>query len=158
MAKTFQITETMRGVHHFVDPSRGTAEDHVFYFTIDWQSSVFKALNPFGASFMTFDAKGVLFAGGLTAGEVPCQGVLKVDYIRSKTIAYELDFQIEDKSYHYVGEKVDVDLSKPLLLVKTHTTCYGRVTRDDGQIVSRSVAHFEPRTVLPFLMSFRFQR
>ena len=153
---SFQITETMRGVHHFVNPSQGTAEDHDFYFTIDWRSSLFRAFNPLGPAFMVFEAKGVIFVDGLTPGEVPCEGVLKVDYILSKTIRYTLDFEIGGKRFQYVGEKIDVDLSQPWLLVKTHTTCYGKIVGEKGDVISRSVAHFEPQTMVPFLTSFRW--
>ena len=98
----------------------------------------------------------MIFVSGLTAGETPCQGTLRLDYIHSKSLRYELEFEVDGTAYRYVGEKVDVNLLKPLFLVKTHTTCYGSITRDDdGAIVSRSVVHFEPHLALPFLFSFR---
>ncbi len=34
----FQISEVMKGDHHFVDPSLGTAVDHLFYFRIDFEN------------------------------------------------------------------------------------------------------------------------
>ena len=57
--------------------------------------------------------------------------------------------------HHFVGEKVDVNPLNPIMLVKTHTTCYGTLTDATGAIVSRSVTHFEPSTIVPFLTSFR---
>lgn len=151
----FSMTETMKGDHHFVDPALGSAADRLFYFRLDWGGAFAEAFNPGSGEFLTFEATGVIFVSGLTAGEVPCTGTLKLDYLRSKTLRYELDFEVEGEPYHYVGEKVDVNLLNPLLLIKTHTTCYGTLTRGDGAIVSRSVAHFEPRSTLPFLMSLR---
>jgi hypothetical protein len=151
----FSITETMKGDHHFVDPTLGSATDRLFYFRLDWGGAIADSFNPGSEDFLAFEASGVIFVSGLTPGEVPCSGTLHIDYLRSRTLRYELDFEVEGEPYRYVGEKVDVNLLNPLLLVKTHTTCYGTLTRGDGSIVSRSVAHFEPRSTLPFLMSFR---
>jgi hypothetical protein len=151
----FSMTETMKGDHHFVDPAMGSATDRPFYFRLEWSGAIADAFNPVSDEFLKFDASGVIFVGGLTPGEVPCAGTLRLDYLRSKTLRYELEFEVEGVPYRYVGEKVDVDLLNPLLLVKTHTTCYGTLTRGDGAIVSRSVAHFEPRSTIPFLMSLR---
>lgn len=150
-----QISETMRGSHHFVDPALGAATDHRFYFIIDWGGLPLEVLNPLSSMFMVFDAEGVILVEGLTDGEVPCTGKLTLDYFGSRSLRYELDFEVGDRGYSYVGEKVDVDLRKPLLLVKTHTTCYGTLRRDDGAIVSRSVVHFEPEAIVPFLRSVR---
>ena len=155
--KAFTITEVMRGNHHFVDPDLGAPTDHLFYFRINWSGSLLESLHPKSDEFLTFDAEGVIFVGDLTPGEIPCRGALRVDYFGSKTIRYELDFELEGEPFHYVGEKVDVDLLKPLLLIKTHTTCYGTLTRADGEIISRSVTHFEPHRVVPFVTSFRLQ-
>ena len=155
--KGFTITETMKGDHHFVDPSRGSASDRLFYFRIEWGGAFPESFNPASTEFLTFEAQGVIFASGLTPGEVPCAGSLTLDYIQSKTLRYELDFEVEGEAYHYVGEKVDVNLLKPLLLVKTHTTCYGTLTTNDGTIISRSVTHFDPAAALPFVLSFRLR-
>ena len=135
----------------------GSAADSLFYFRIDWNGGVPSVFNPLGSDFMTFDAEGMIYVGGLTPGEVPCRGILTVDYFRTKTIRYELDFDLDDELYHYVGEKVDVNLLKPLFLIKTHTTCYGTLSRSDGIIISRSVTHFEPETLVPFIRSFHLE-
>ena len=45
-----RITETMRGVHHFVDPELGEATDQPFYFKIDCDS-----LNDFGKVELSMD-------------------------------------------------------------------------------------------------------
>jgi hypothetical protein len=150
-----RISETMRGSHHFVDSALGEATDRGFHFIIDWGGAPLEVLNPFSSRFMSFDTEGVIFVEGLTDGEVPCTGKLTLDYIRSRSLTYELDFDAGDERYHYTGRKVDVDLRRPLMLVKTHTTCYGMLRRDDGSIVSRSVVHFEPEELLPFVRSVR---
>jgi hypothetical protein len=153
----FQISEVMKGDHHFVDPDLGSAVDHLFYFRIDWRGSIPGGLNPKSDEFLLFQASGTIFVGGLTPGEVPCVGTIRVDYLQSKTIRYELDFELDGEPYSFVGEKVDVELHKPALLIKTHTTCYGTLAKGDGTIVSRSVTHFEPQRLLPFLLSFRLK-
>ncbi len=152
-----KITETMRGTHHFVDPELGEATDRLFYFTIDWGGSPLEVLNPISSRFLLFEAEGVILVEGLTPAEAPCRGTLTLDYFGGQRLRYELDFEVEGENYFYVGEKVDVDLRKPLLLIKTHTTCYGTLRRGDGTIVSKSVAHFEPEAILPFIKSVRLR-
>lgn len=153
----FKITETMRGNHHFVDPELGEAVDRPFHFRIDWGGTPLEVLNPISSMFLIFEVEGTILVAGLTKGEEPCRGVLTLDYFGTQTLRYELDFEVDGETYHYVGKKVDVELRKPLLLIKTHTTCYGTLRRGDGRIVSRSVAHFEPEAILPFFKSVRFE-
>ena len=156
MPKAIRVRETMKGTHHFVDPGWGPAEDRPFYFVITWQGEVTAALNPLSHQFLRFAAQGEIYVDGLTQrGEVPCSGELRVDYFRSHTISYRLEFDVEGEPFVYEGSKVEVDLRRPLMLVKTHTTCYGKVLHGDGTILSRSVTHFEPHTLVPFLLSFR---
>jgi len=150
-----QLTETMRGQHHFVDPALGEPTDRPFSFRLVWGAELPVAMNPLDSRFMVFDATGTIDVDGLTDGGVPCEGTLRVDYLRERSIAYELDFALGDRRYRYSGKKVGIDLLRPIELVKTHTTCYGAIARDDGRVVSKSVAHFEPDELLPFLMSFR---
>ena len=155
--KTVTVKEEMRGTHHFVEPSFGGPEERPFYFVIEWRGDLGEVFNPRSDHFMSFDAEGVIHVGGLTPGEVSCSGSLSVDYLVSKTIRYALDFDHDGHRWHYLGEKVDVDLTKPIMLPKTHTTCYGTLTRDDGLVVSKSVVHFDPKTLWPFLRSFSFR-
>jgi hypothetical protein len=155
MPLSFSMTETMSGLHHFVDPARGDAYDRRFYFRLDWGARRAAQLNPLAPEFLELEARGYLFCEGLTDGEAPCAGMLKLDYLGRHTITYVLDFEVAGASYHFVGEKIDVDLRRPLQLIKTHTTCYGTLTDAAGKVVSRSVTHFEPETLLPFLASFR---
>jgi hypothetical protein len=155
MSLSFTITETMSGLHHFVDPARGDANDRRFYFRLDWGARRGGQLNPFGPEFLVFDAAGQILVDGLTTGEVPCTGTLELDYFGRHTITYALDFEVDGERYHFVGEKVDVNPLHPIMLVKTHTTCYGTLTDSTGTIVSRSVTHFEPSAIVPFITSFR---
>jgi len=154
MALDIQLTETMRGLHHFTDPDLGEARDRRMWFTIDWRGAPSAVLNPLSRTFMVFDAAGVMYVEGLTEPEVECEGTLAVDYFRTQTIKYDLAFDVEGVRYRYKGEKVEVNLARPLELIKTHTTCYGSTTRD-GRIISRSVTHFDLRTAVPFVTSFR---
>jgi hypothetical protein len=155
MVLKIRITETMRGQHHFVDPELGEPLDRSLHFRIDWSGEPKTALNPLDSGFMTFDAAGVIDVEGLTKGEIPCAGSLRVDYFRGRTITYELDFEANGDRFRYVGQKVGVNLLRPVELIKTHTTCYGTITREDGRIVSKSVTHFEPDELVPFVASFR---
>ncbi len=157
LPKTFAISEVMQGTHHFVDPNLGEPFERLFYFRIDWSGALPEALDPRKAEFMTFDTEGMIFVGGLTPAEVPCRGSMRVDYIHSKSIRYELDFEHDGADYHFIGEKIDINLLNPVMLAKTHTTCYGSLARDDGSVLSKSVTHFEPRAMIPFVMSFRLQ-
>ncbi|MFW5738901.1 MAG: hypothetical protein ACOC1F_00900 [Myxococcota bacterium] len=157
MAFTFSITETMRGVHHFVDPARGPAVDRPFHFRIDWGAPLASSLNPLADGFMRYQAEGELFADGLTPSAVTCRGTLGIDYFAQHTITYALDFEAGGERYHYEGTKTDVRLTRPLQLIKTHTTCYGTLRDASGTIISRSVLHFPPDTTLPFLRSFRLR-
>jgi hypothetical protein len=158
MTLAFSVTETMRGVHHFVDPARGPAVDRPLHFRIDWGAPIRTALNPLSGQFMSHRAAGELFAEGLTPHPVACSGTLVVDYFRRHTITYDLDFSCEGERFNFLGEKVDVWLRRPLQLVKTHTTCYGTITNGAGAIVSRSVLHFPPETMRSFLLSLRLRR
>ena len=150
-----QVTETMKGLHHFVDPALGDATDRPLWFRIHWSGTPGRVLNPLSGGFMTYDAAGEILVAGLTDGPAPCLGTFSIDYIRKRKITYDLTFDAGDHAYRYVGEKTDVNLLRPLQLIKTHTTCYGTVTRDDGVVVSRSVIHFDPGDLLSLVTSFK---
>ena len=158
MPLAFKITETMHGSHHFVDPAHGEAVDRPMHFTIDWGAPIASSVNPLSNRFMRYEASGTVAVDGLTSGEVPCTGSLEIDYVGLRKIIYDLAFQADGQTFRYRGEKTNVDLLKPLQLIKTHTTCYGTIVREDGRILSKSVLHFEPETMWPFLSSFRLRR
>lgn len=158
MTLAFSVTETMRGVHHFVDPARGTAVDRPIRFRIDWGAPIRTSLNPLSGQFMRHRAAGEFYAEALTPHPVACEGTFVVDYFGQHKITYDLRFPCEGERFRFVGEKIDVWLRRPLQLVKTHTTCYGTVTNGAGVIVSRSVLHFPLETMRSFLLSLRLRR
>lgn len=157
MTLSFAIQETMRGDHHFVDPALGPAVDRPFHFRIDWGAPIATSINPLSGEFMHYRASGELFADGLTPEAVPCRGTLVIDYFGAHAITYDLSFEVEGVVHRYVGDKTDVRLGKPLQLIKTHTTCYGRIENAAGLIISRSVVHFRPELLLRFLRTFRLR-
>lgn len=158
MTIAFSVTETMRGLHHFVDPAWGPAVDRPIHFRIEWGAPLRASINPLSPQFMRYGARGEFFAEGFTPHPVACEGTFALDYFDRHTITYDLSFPCEGERYRFVGEKVDVWLRRPLQLVKTHTTCYGTVTNEAGVIVSRSVLHFPPETMRSFLLSLRLRR
>lgn len=153
----FVMKEIMRGVHHFVDPALGSAEEADLYFRIKWGQKLLPYLNPVSGTFFKANAHGVIFVEGLTEGEVDCSGTLELRYLAEQKLRYTLDFVVDGEPYRYVGEKRDVKLWEPIFLIKTHTTCYGRITDSTGRIISRSVIHFGmgPKSLLAFSTSFR---
>jgi len=151
MGLSFQLTECMRGAHHFVDPVLGDASDRNLYFRIRWSGQLASVLNPFSSEFLLYQAQGAILVDGLTQGEAPCKGTLKLDYLREHKLTYTLVFD----RWRFIGEKLDVRLSRPVMLIKTHTTCYGRIEDERARIVSRSVVHFEPADAFGFLASTR---
>jgi hypothetical protein len=151
MALRYELTEKMAGTHHFVDPAFGSPTDRECYFKLKWGTRLLKA---FGKS---NDAKGVVFVDGLTPREAPCEGTLNLDY-PGKTLTYDLSFDQDGKRYRLVAVKHDVDLRRPVALVKTHTTAYGTLTDEKGNLVSKSVLHFALEDVPRLLGSLRLKR
>ena len=152
-----RATELMSGQHHFVDPALGPASDQPCHFRLDWGGPAREALNPLRRRPVRYTADGTIHFAGLTHGEAPCRGTICIDYAGEHRIAYDLDFEHEGRHYSFHGEKVDVHPSRPLELVKTHTTCYGTLT-SDGRVVSRSILHFARESLPSFLRSFRLTR
>jgi hypothetical protein len=151
MGFRYELTESMAGTHHFVDPAYGSAQERACYFKLKWGTRLRAAFAK------TNDAKGVLFVEGLTSRETPCEGTLVLDY-PNKTITYDLDFDHDGKRYRLVAVKHDVNLLRPLALVKTHTTAYGTITDAAGNVVSKSVLHFLLDDVPRLLGSLRLKR
>lgn len=158
MALVVTLTETMRGTHHFVDPALGDGSDLEFYFQIRWGGVMATVLNPLAPGFLRYDAEGVIFAQGLHDSELPCRGELELDYLHQHKITYRLNFEHQGKLLRYFGDKTDVNLLRPIMLIKTHTTCYGRIVDEQDRILSRSVLHFEPESIARFLASVRVSR
>jgi len=157
MAVNFAMREVMRGTHHFVDKSLGSTDETEFYFKIKWGQKFSSFLNPVSPDCFKADAKGVINVSGLTKGEIPTEGSLELRYLTEQKLRYTLNFKVDKKRYQYIGEKVDVKLWQPLFLVKTHTTCYGYIKDPKGEVISRSVTHFElkPQNIISFVASLR---
>jgi hypothetical protein len=158
MALVFHVDEIMKGTHHFVDPSYGDAAERPCWFRLRWGAPLLASVNPFSSRFLRYDATGVIEVDGLTDGQADCTGSLELDYFGDKKITYDLCFTARGMSFRYLGEKTHVDLRHPLLLIKTHTTCYGAITDPGDHFVSKSVLHFDLRRMVEFARSIRLQR
>jgi hypothetical protein len=155
MSLGFRMTETMSGLHSFVDPSLGAPDERPWSFRVRWGSPIGSAMwrslrgkpveNPFA---------GVVSVDGLTHGEVPCEGTLTLDY-RAGRLTYALSFEVDGRRHTLVAEKRDVDLAKPLELAKTHTTAYGAIRDEAVRVIARGVLHFRAEALGAFLRSFR---
>jgi hypothetical protein len=155
MPLAFHITETMTGLHHFVDPALGDAEERPCWFRITWGSALSTTARLALARKPLLHAfSGVVRVDGLTEGEAPCEGTLSLDYVKGK-ITYDLSFRARGAPYTMQAEKVDVDLSRPVSLVKTHTTAYSAVRDREGRVISRGVLHFRPESMGQFVRSLR---
>ncbi len=158
MPLAFHLDEVMRGSHHFVDPSYGDAAERPCWFRLRWGAPLLASINPLSSRFLRYDAAGTIVVDGLTDEPAACTGTLELDYFGDKKITYDLHFSARGSTYRYLGEKTDVDLRHPLLLIKTHTTCYGAVTDDAGQFVSKSVLHFDLEHMAQFARTIRLER
>lgn len=158
MPIAFHANETMKGTHHFVTPALGPPTDRPCWFRLRWGAPLLESVNPFSSRFLRYDASGVFVADRLTDGPAACSGSLELDYFGDLKITYDLCFQVAGARYRFRGEKRDVDLRRPLQLIKTHTTCYGAITDDTGNVVSKSVLHFAPENLREFVASMRLAR
>ena len=155
MPLSFTLHETMKGLHHFTDPDYGDSKDRPITFELDWGGPLPSNILPTSPNFFAFEASGTIDVSKLTPSPTPCRGSLRLDYFETHTLAYHLEFQVEETPYTFTGEKIDVKLWHPIQLIKTHTTCYGAIAREDGTVVSRSVLHFPLSEMVSFLASFR---
>lgn len=149
----FTLNELMTGDHHFTGQGTDTAS-HPLLFHITWgNQNLFRFLNPFSGQFLFNQAKGFITVGGL-ANKADCTGSLHLLYFTRRKIRYELFFTGDDnRSYQYIGEKVNL---WPWNLHKTHFTCHGTIQDvASGTTVSKSVIYFPYREMPAFLGSFR---
>lgn len=156
----FRMKELMKGTHHFVDPELGAPHNRELYFLIEWGQSVPSFLFPLSNKCLRADARGIINVSGLTEGDVPVEGGFELNYLSERILRYTLSFEVDKEKYLYVGEKRDVKLWQPWLLVKTHTTCYGTIVNSKGRLISHSITHFgmDPKTIMGFMTSFRLGR
>jgi hypothetical protein len=151
----FRMDELMKGWHEF-EPGMGPAGQLPLEFTIAWgPDDVRHWLDPRGGQFLRQGLAGTITAGGLCE-VAPCEGTLELRYFTDHRLRYDFGFQVETKRYHFLGEKVNIQLWN---LPVSHTTCFGVVTEaDTGRLVSRSVTHFLLETAPVFINSFRLTR
>jgi len=149
----FHIHEVMSGSHAF-EPGYGPRDRQPFEFSVTWgPRDLLQWIDPRHASFMTQQLRGRVTVGGLCS-DAPCDGTLALRYFDEHAIRYDFAFEVDDRRYRYVGEKVNI---RPWNLPVSHTTCYGVITEaDTGRLVSRSVAHFRMKTMPSFAASLRF--
>ena len=146
------MDEVMTGFHEFA-PGHGEPGRRPMEFRVTWAApDVVQAFNPASDDFLCHDLAGDVTIEGLCEATA-CRGILELRYFRDQSIRYTFDFTVDDRRYHYVGEKVNI---LPWTLPWSHTTCFGRLTdADSGELVSSSVTFFRMRTTPQFLSSFR---
>lgn len=157
MPLSFRITETMTGTHHFVEPALGDSAERPAWFRVTWGNALGTLVRQAASRRpLVHRFSGVVNVEGLTAGEVPCEGTLSLDYAKAQRITYDLAFRAASGDpFTMFAEKVEVDLLRPLQLVKTHTTAYASIRDASGRVVSRAVLHFRPESLGTFVRSFR---
>jgi len=148
----FAMDEVMTGTHEF-EPRFGPPGKRPMEFRVTWgPKHLGEWLKPSGGRFMLNDMEGTVTVDGLCYF-APCSGSLALRYFQDQTIRYAFSFEVDGAPYQYVGEKVHI---YPWNLVWSHTTCFGRITRQEtGELVSTSVTHFRFRTALEFAASMR---
>lgn len=149
----FRMQEEMTGWHEFL-PGEGPGGRLPFSFQVTWGiEDLGQALQwNQGRPHLLVPLQGTVHPGGLCA-EAPCQGTLDLRYLVDRRLIYDFTFPCEGRTFHYVGQKVNV---LPHNLPVSHTTCFGTLTdADSGRLLSRGVTHFRLRTLPSFLASFR---
>jgi len=147
----FSMDEVMTGTHEFA-PGAGPEGTLPFEFRVRWGAQdMSEFLNPLGEKFMVSGMEGTVSVGGLCE-DAPCRGTLELRYFKDQKIRYTFEFGARDATYLFVGEKVNI---LPWNLATSHTTCFGTLTDDAGQLISRSLTFFRLRTAPAFLASFK---
>ena len=152
MSLGFRVDETMSGEHEFEDRF-GDPGRRPLSFTVTWGVDDLRSyLDPRGDGFLVSNLQGTITVDGL-CNEAPCTGTLELRYFKDHTIRYTIEFEVDGEPYRFVGEKMHI---YPWNLPWSHTTCYGRLTRDDtGELVSTSLTHFRLIKAPAFLGSLR---
>ena len=146
------IKETMKGTHEFSDEPG----EYEFEFNVTWGLDDIKSLaKDLKDRVLRFYLDGTITVGGLCE-DVPCEGTLELRYFKDGKIKYDFAFEHDGIFYSYIGEKVNI---RPWNLLFSHTTCFGTITEImSGRLISRSVTHFEAKSVPGFISSFRIGR
>ncbi len=148
----FLIDEVMSGEHAF-EPRFGPPEKRPMEFRVTWGAKHFSQwANPAHERFMVYDLQGSVTVDGLCY-RIPCKGSLALRYFEDNTVRYSFGFQVDGRSYKYLGEKRNIRLWN---LPWSHTTCFGRLVLEaTGEVVSTSVTHFRMQSLPRFMASIR---
>jgi len=148
----FNMDEAMIGEHQFAF-GEGPEGRYPFRFDITWgPEDLTEWLNPNSGGFLSHPFSGTVTAGAL-CDHAPCEGRMELRYFKDYTIRYDFRFRAHDKTYRFLGEKVNI---KPWNLPFSHTTCFGTVVEEEtGKLVSRSITHFKVSMSFSFLSSLR---
>jgi hypothetical protein len=148
----FLMDEEMSGEHEF-EPGFGCPGKRPMAFRVTWgPRHVLEWVNPGQDRFLVGDLQGRVTVDGL-CDETPCRGSLELRYFKDHSIRYTFGFEVDGRSFQYVGEKVNIHLRN---LPWSHTTCFGRlILRETGQLVSTSVVRFRLRSLPLFMASMR---
>lgn len=149
----FRTREEMTGEHEFVG-DHGPPGQHPFAFRVRWGPDRLREwLNPLGQRFLWQELEGEVRVGGL-CDWTPCRGTLELQYFGPRRIRYTFDFEVEGRTYRFLGDKVDIRLWN---LPVSHTTCTGALVElGSGQLVSRSVTRFRLRDLPRLVLSTRW--
>jgi hypothetical protein len=149
----FLVDETMTGIHEGAET--GARALRPLEFRITWgPERLGDWLNPYGVRCMDQRAHGTISVDGL-CDAAPCDGFLKLDYLRGGRIRYSLDFEVDGNSYRYMGAKVNI---RPWNLPVSHTTCFGRIIDlRTGTVISNSVVYFRLSSLPAFARSVRLR-
>lgn len=150
----FRARELMRGYHEFVD-GYGPGGRHPFAFRARWgPDSLRDWLDPRKPTFLWQELEGEVCAGGL-CDWTPIRGTLHLQYLRERRIRYDFDFTVDGRTFHFLGDKVNVRWWN---LATSHTTCFGVLSeRATGRIVSTGVTLFHLRD-LPRLLAISWTK
>lgn len=146
----FRAREVMSGHHEFHD-GYGPPGRHPFVFRARWGPDRLRDwLDPRKETFLWQELDGEVLAGGLSDGWAPCRGTLHLQYVPQRRIRYDFDFEVNGRTFRYVGDKQNIRLWN---LLVSHTTCFGVVTeRSTDRLVSTGVTLFRMRD-LPRLLA-----
>jgi NAD(P)-dependent dehydrogenase (short-subunit alcohol dehydrogenase family) len=151
-ARGFRVDEEMTGYHE-LEPGFGTPGRRPMSFRVSWGADDIGAWLRRGATTEPLRLDGRVAVDGLVE-DAACSGTLELRYGEGR-IRYAFDFAAHGRRYHFVGEKVNI---KPWNLPTSHTTCFGRLTDDDGRLVSTSVLLFRLERLPALVKSFRSLR
>ncbi len=149
----FRMTEVMVSKRDTV-PANLKDKERFMKFVVNWGTkNLLSWLNPLSPGFMNNYLTGFVTLEGVCEAAY-CQGSLKLCY-QEGYIRYTFCFTVAGIDYEYVGEKRNI---RPWNLHRTHTTCYGKVTRlDTNEVVATTTTYFLLSNALQFALSFRLQ-